>query len=54
MWEALRYTELNPVRAQSVTEAQAWEWSSAAAHCATVQTDEIFEHGAMAESLDQC
>ena len=24
LWEALRYTELNPVRAQLVDEAQAW------------------------------
>ena len=39
LWEALRYTELNPVRAQLVTEAQAWAWSSAAAHCAVVQAD---------------
>jgi putative transposase len=39
LWEALRYTELNPVRAQLVTEAHAWAWSSAAAHCATVQAD---------------
>jgi putative transposase len=36
LWEALRYTELNPVRAQLVDEAQAWAWSSAAAHCGTV------------------
>ena len=39
LWEALRYTELNPVRAQLVTEAHAWAWSSAAAHCAVVQAD---------------
>jgi putative transposase len=40
LWEALRYTELNPVRANLVTEAHAWAWSSAAAHCGTVQADE--------------
>lgn len=39
LWEALRYTGLNPVRAQLVNEVQAWAWSSAAAHCATVQAD---------------
>ncbi len=39
LWEALRYTELNPVRAHLVDEAQAWTWSSAAAHCGTVQAD---------------
>jgi len=34
LWMALRYTELNPVRAKLVTEATSWAWSSAAAHCA--------------------
>ncbi len=32
LWEALRYTELNPVRAGLAGEAEAWAWSSAAAH----------------------
>ncbi len=31
-WEALRYIELNPVRAGLVGEAASWPWSSAAAH----------------------
>jgi len=31
-WEALRYVELNPVRAGLVSEASEWEWSSAVAH----------------------
>ena len=31
--------ELNPVRAKLVPEAHAWAWSSAAAHCDTVQID---------------
>ncbi len=31
-WEALRYVELNPVRAGLVTTPQQWPWSSAAAH----------------------
>ena len=39
LWEALRYTELNPVRAKLVPEADAWAWSSASAHCDTVQVD---------------
>jgi putative transposase len=39
LWEALRYTELNPVRAKLVLEAHAWAWSSASAHCDTVQVD---------------
>ena len=33
LWKALRYTELNPVRAGLVPEARLWKWSSAAAHC---------------------
>jgi putative transposase len=33
LWKALRYTELNPVRARLVASAQCWPWSSAAAHC---------------------
>jgi len=33
LWEALRYTELNPVRAGMVDTAERWAWSSAAAHC---------------------
>ncbi len=33
LWKALRYVELNPVRAGMVAEAALWRWSSAAAHC---------------------
>jgi putative transposase len=33
LWAALRYTELNPVRAGIVTEPAFYPWSSAAAHC---------------------
>ncbi|MGP8246344.1 MAG: transposase [Bryobacteraceae bacterium] len=32
-WAALRYTELNPVRAGLAAEPEAYPWSSAAAHC---------------------
>jgi len=39
LWQALRYTERNPVRASLVTEASAWNWSSAAAHCGTAEPD---------------
>jgi putative transposase len=38
--EALRYTELNPVRAGLVLEAELWPWSSAAYHCGAQQADE--------------
>jgi putative transposase len=43
LWEALRYAELNPVRAGMVAEAPAWEWSSAAAHCGTRPPDACLE-----------
>jgi len=33
LWAALRYAELNPVRARLVTAAEHWRWSSAPAHC---------------------
>ena len=33
LWKALRYVELNPVRAGMVARAEMWRWSSAAAHC---------------------
>lgn len=43
LWEALRYTELNPVRAGLAREAEAWGWSSAAAHCGGEARDEILD-----------
>lgn len=39
LWEALRYTELNPLRARLVLEPWSWAWSSAASHCATQVTE---------------
>ncbi len=39
LWQALRYTERNPVRAGLAVEAAAWPWSSAAAHCGTGDPD---------------
>ena len=35
---ALRYTELNPVRARMVARAEDWEWSSARAHLGLAST----------------
>jgi putative transposase len=32
-WSALRYTELNPVRARMVNDPAGYRWSSAACHC---------------------
>ena len=42
-WVALRYAELNPVRAGLVKEAVAWPWSSAGAHSGTVAPDTLLE-----------
>lgn len=39
LWKATRYTELNPVRAGLVSEAVAWPWSSAAAHCGVARAE---------------
>ena len=35
LWEALRYAELNPLRAGMVAKPESWSWSSAASHCGT-------------------
>jgi putative transposase len=43
LWEALRYTELNPVRAGLATDAESWKWSSAAAHCGTAEPDKLLD-----------
>ena len=39
LWEALRYTELNPVRASLVAKAECWGWSSATVHCGADSTE---------------
>lgn len=39
LWAALRYVELNPVRAGMVPTAELWRWSSAAAHCGLANPD---------------
>jgi putative transposase len=33
LWTAIRYVELNPVRAGMIARAERYQWSSAAAHC---------------------
>ena len=40
LWAALRYVERNPVRAKRVRRAEAYRWSSAAAHC-NLRSDEL-------------
>ena len=37
LWAALRYTELNPVRARLVTAPERYAWSSAAVHCGAAE-----------------
>ena len=43
LWTALRYVELNPVRAGMVERAEVWRWSSAAAHCGSASPDAMLE-----------
>ena len=43
LWMALRYVELNPVRAQMVQSVEQWPWSSAAAHCGLARPDPMLE-----------
>jgi REP-associated tyrosine transposase len=43
LWKALRYVELNPVRAGLVTAAELWRWSSAVAHCGGTNSDPMLE-----------
>lgn len=43
LWKALRYVELNPVRARMVASAEQWEWSSAGAHHGTADPDPMLE-----------
>jgi len=43
LWQALRYVELNPVRAGMVPEAVKWRWSSAAAHCGSGAPQDLLE-----------
>ena len=40
LWEALRYTQLNPLRARLVAEPDLWRWSGAAIHCGARTDDE--------------
>jgi putative transposase len=43
LWKALRYVELNPVRAGMVATAEQWKWSSAAAHSGGASPDPTLE-----------
>ena len=48
LWEALRYIELNPVRANLVPRAPDWQWSSAAVPCGAAPVPAWLEMGAWA------
>jgi len=54
LWEALRYTELNPVRAGLAAEAEAWIWSSAAVHCGATTADGWLAMEGWKERWDVC
>lgn len=41
LWMALRYVELNPVRAGMVEAAEHWTWSSATAHCGLAKSPSL-------------
>jgi putative transposase len=43
LWIALRYAELNPVRARLVPRAEMWSWSSALAHLSSREADGFLE-----------
>jgi len=43
LWTALRYVELNPVRAGMAAAAELWRWSSAGAHCGAGSPDPMLE-----------
>jgi putative transposase len=43
LWRALRYVELNPVRAGMVEAAEQWRWSSAGAHYGATAPAAILE-----------
>jgi putative transposase len=43
LWAALRYVEMNPVRAGMVAKPEQWMWSSAATHCGLTDHDPLLE-----------
>jgi putative transposase len=52
LWAALRYAELNPVRAGMVAEPEAWLWSGAAAHCGRAEPHACLEMEMFRERWD--
>ncbi len=43
LWAAIRYVELNPVRAGLISEAWDWQWSSAQAHVSGEDREQILD-----------
>lgn len=43
LWIAMRYAELNPVRAGLVAQAEIWRWSSALAHTSSRESDGLLD-----------
>lgn len=52
LWTALRYVELNPVRAGLSISANQWQWSSAAAHSGLAIPDPILDIHRWRQSWD--
>ena len=52
LWAALRYTELNPLRARMVEAPDAWRWSSARAHSLTDHADSALDMNAWSAAWD--
>jgi putative transposase len=48
LWAALRYTELNPVRAGMVADPEDYRWSTAVVHCGAAPPDPWLEAGTFA------
>jgi len=52
LWAVARYVENNPVKGGLVTEADAYRWSSARAHCHGVSDDLVSEEAWLAEEMN--
>ena len=53
-WRALRYVELNPVRARLVENAWDWPWSSARAHIAGIDQTGLLDMGIWRSRFNSC
>jgi putative transposase len=45
LWAAIRYVEMNPVRAHLAAKPEEWEWSSAAAHLRGSDSRHVLDMG---------